>query len=648
MSQIPSQLVGKGFKFKILNRASKMPFAASNLPPEQYERFNAAGYINGKTIITTDQIAQAWLDAGYNYGVCGMEHLIIIDADHPELSKRIEAILPPTYAVVTPKKGKHYYYICTGFNTKTVLHHPSEVEEIIVRDKKSVEPIHLGEIQVGTSYVVGPFCLYPETHAVYMPDNNYDIATIPFTMLHDALGEFMGARDNRESVADTNELSCVEIAKYYGATLHAGGDKLVGSHPSHGSTTGHNFEIRPAQNDWICRRHNIPGQKKGSGGGAFKLIAVCEGFILCEDVTPDMLPDDIFHKTLDIAEKKFGYKRRGKKEQPAKEFNQLPSCDYSTYLKDTVNATVKPKRYPLGISVLDENSNGGVMDATMMLIAARTKAGKSTILVDFAYRWAKAGHHVLFLELEMTQKEIYDRFSARHTKLNYWEIENKSPSALKIVSDKMHELESIMSNIDIVAQPIVTLNMEDVKKIVDSREATIGSRFDMIVIDYAGVMDTQNKQQYWERSQNIAREIRAYTLLENRIVCIAAQANNKGDDSAIDVFDKIAGSSEWGKKATWVLFVDRKKEQVQATSKRGEDLGYQVDGKEFIKHAVQVDGVNVPVGTTLKVQLRGRSVVEGTFELPFSHACCAFGDLLADNKHFQGLWGNPNIVGGVK
>ena len=53
------------------------------------------------------------------------------------------------------------------------------------------------------------------------------------------------------------------------------GNKLVGSHPIHGSTTGMNFEIDLSKNVWYCFRH-------ASGGGCRELIAILNGIVECK------------------------------------------------------------------------------------------------------------------------------------------------------------------------------------------------------------------------------------------------------------------------------------------------------------------------------------------------------------------------------
>lgn len=62
-------------------------------------------------------------------------------------------------------------------------------------------------------------------------------------------------------------------------------NKIIGKHPIHGSTTGHNLEIDVNTNTWICRRCNH-GPGTGGGGGAVEALAVAEGVIECSEAKP--------------------------------------------------------------------------------------------------------------------------------------------------------------------------------------------------------------------------------------------------------------------------------------------------------------------------------------------------------------------------
>src|SRR5262249_29432510 len=67
------------------------------------------------------------------------------------------------------------------------------------------------------------------------------------------------------------------VAEAYGAVLYdKSATELAGAHPQHGSSTATNFNAHVDKQVWHCWRH-------GTGGDVLSLIAVCEGWLQCEE-----------------------------------------------------------------------------------------------------------------------------------------------------------------------------------------------------------------------------------------------------------------------------------------------------------------------------------------------------------------------------
>ena len=93
----------------------------------------------------------------------------------------------------------------------------------------------------------------------------------------------------------------VMVLAAYGCTLTRKSDEeWHGAHPTHGSSTGVNLDVNPAEQVWHCWRHD-------TGGDVFDLIAVCEGLLACEDVSPGCLEGELFPQVLGLAETRFGW-----------------------------------------------------------------------------------------------------------------------------------------------------------------------------------------------------------------------------------------------------------------------------------------------------------------------------------------------------
>src|SRR5262249_26538854 len=74
--------------------------------------------------------------------------------------------------------------------------------------------------------------------------------------------------------------------------------ELAGAHPQHGSSTGDNFNVNAEKGLWHCWRH-------GTGGDALSLIAVCEGWLDCEQARSGALQGDLFQRVLAMAQETF-------------------------------------------------------------------------------------------------------------------------------------------------------------------------------------------------------------------------------------------------------------------------------------------------------------------------------------------------------
>jgi len=78
----------------------------------------------------------------------------------------------------------------------------------------------------------------------------------------------------------TGTLDIVSLATHYGMELaRKSDDEVCGSHPVHGSDTGTNVAIHPADQVWHCFRYS-------SGGGPLDFLAVCAGLLACEHAKP--------------------------------------------------------------------------------------------------------------------------------------------------------------------------------------------------------------------------------------------------------------------------------------------------------------------------------------------------------------------------
>lgn len=83
---------------------------------------------------------------------------------------------------------------------------------------------------------------------------------------------------------------------------------------------------------------------------------------------------------------------------------------------------------PFGLPQLDEQFGGGLRGGKLVVIGARPAVGKSALLSFCAVNALKDGRCVLFVSLEMSEREVIGRMTAQITGVSTGKIENRTLS----------------------------------------------------------------------------------------------------------------------------------------------------------------------------------------------------------------------------
>jgi hypothetical protein len=225
--------------------------------------------------------------------VCGIDGLGVLDIDAPHRVDELGVRPFETYAVKTGSGGYHLYYKIIGDGKKVIMH--------------DYEGKHLGELQFEGQYVVGAGSIHPngQEYRVINPETpileiTQEELLLPFRgrcKLSDEVVKpkysFREYTGNKE-----DELSGLAVSDIWDADVTSESNgQLLCSHPTHGSTTGHNLLIHPGKNVWQCRRCM-------SGGGVALAIAVKYRLIDCAEAKPGALRGDKYKEVLAIAREK--------------------------------------------------------------------------------------------------------------------------------------------------------------------------------------------------------------------------------------------------------------------------------------------------------------------------------------------------------
>lgn len=288
---IPPQLQNREFRFIKVAKKSKRPIEKAWEETANYQ-FNSV------------EIRQH-LEQGGNYGIiCGPGEIRILDCD--ELSRLEElgilAKFPKTFSVQSRPGRVHRYYMIPELKKKIVLFDP------ILKDENG-QHLHLGEIQGPGTQIIGPGSIHQVTGEPYIIIDDSPIAALSLEQVQNAIEGLKTSRLEancakldvmpKRAIPHKEEdpfrnIRIDDIAYPKGETRRIG-DEIQGTHPKHGSTTGHNFRIDLKKNTWYCDRCQ-------SGGGPALWLAVDNGILRCDQATGGALRGDDFKRVLKIAE----------------------------------------------------------------------------------------------------------------------------------------------------------------------------------------------------------------------------------------------------------------------------------------------------------------------------------------------------------
>jgi replicative DNA helicase len=271
----------------------------------------------------------------------------------------------------------------------------------------------------------------------------------------------------------------------------------------------------------------------------------------------------------------------------------LGKTRYISYMEDI---SVRPyyvssgrnEKVKTGLTFIDnELTNGGLERGWFVVFAAGTGIGKTTLMTNIAAESFRLGHRVLYISLEMTEKEIARRIDSILTGVplsslmqlgdqqNY-QIVNQpatnfySPSPSDIHQQVVEKLKEVIKdlsgkNADLVITyyPSMSIHAFYVRNIL-SEFKLMGKEFDIVIIDFADYFksSTTSDAPYWESVAEAFKYLPGIAR-ENNVVIITATEINKRDAERGDVtLASVYGSSSKAFGADLVLGIERSGDQL--------------------------------------------------------------------------------------
>jgi hypothetical protein len=227
----------------------------------------------------------------------------------------------------------------------------------------------------------------------------------------------------------------------------------------------------------------------------------------------------------------------------------LDFFDVESHVQDTNQSKISS-----GWSSIDELLNGGWSRKTLNIIVGGSNSGKSLWLCNIGVNAAEAGKNVLYITLEMCDKDVIKRMGSKWLKIPIDDYDNKSKDKtymtrkLKELTARTSQLSDdnlfnpSMGNIFVKEFPSGSCSVTDVDDHIKHIEESKGIKIDMVIVDYLTIMEAQKGDtSLFSNGKFLSLGLRAIATRRD-LVMVTAMQIDKAAQGANDI--TIANISE--------------------------------------------------------------------------------------------------------
>lgn len=229
--------------------------------------------------------------------------------------------------------------------------------------------------------------------------------------------------------------------------------------------------------------------------------------------------------------------------------NRIVPLDF----KEAMDAPDNTRLLTTGEPAVDELISG---IHGLTLIAAKSGAGKSVMLLQLAIEQYLAGLNVMFISLELSARVLGQRMKSYVSGIDFKKIikDELTDEERKHIEEAMDSFFGRENTFKVVTTPMDSLEL---KNLIATQKALFNT--DAIYIDYLNLIDTSSPGQSgaWMGLQNLARELHRMTVSKGFTVVSAVQVNiEKASKPGVAPVISTRGSAELFFSASLVLFLD--------------------------------------------------------------------------------------------
>ena len=202
---------------------------------------------------------------------------------------------------------------------------------------------------------------------------------------------------------------------------------------------------------------------------------------------------------------------------------------------------------------VDTIMDGGLAGGELGIITACAGSGKSWVLAKIGAEAMKQGKNVVHFTLELNENYVGLRYDSCFTGIDFQNIRNN----VDIVRKK---IEQVPGKLFIKYFPIKTVSAHHLKMHVE-RIAMLGSKIDMIVVDYADILrpyQSERNSNSYSEAGGIYEELRSIAGELQVPIWSASQSNRAAMDEDIIQANNISDSYRKIMTADFVMSLSRK------------------------------------------------------------------------------------------
>lgn len=205
-----------------------------------------------------------------------------------------------------------------------------------------------------------------------------------------------------------------------------------------------------------------------------------------------------------------------------------------------------------GYQSIDERI-GKLMGGDLMIIGAATGMGKTCMMLNIAVSMAKQGKKVLIFSLEMNKEQLINRIVAAETGLSSSQIRNMelTKSDEQKYWEYIYSEEFLKLDIQICTEYNITTSR--------MRSIVLGSKADIVFVDYLGLINSKIKQSSYESVSDNSRELKLMAMESDKPFIVLHQLNraNAERKDKIPMLSDLRDSGKIEQDADVIAFVFR-------------------------------------------------------------------------------------------